>query len=186
MPGPSTPTPAPALAGGSLSKVGVFSLGIVPYINASILLQLLSTAFPSLKKLQREEGPQGRARFQQYQKAAALVFAVAQAVGQLSYLRPYVDDFSPTWLGINVALLSAGAMILVHVSMRGGEGAREAQPGSAEWSTSQLRVMWELRAPQSSSLACCQGQSHPHRLLPSTCSSALPTPCLPAGRRHDL
>eukprot|EP00887_Chlorella_sp_A99_P001898 scaffold18.g1898.t1 len=42
--------------------VGVFSLGIVPYINASILLQLLATAFPSLKKLQREEGPQARRR----------------------------------------------------------------------------------------------------------------------------
>lgn len=36
----------------------LLSAGIVPYINASILLQLLATAFPSLKKLQREEGPQ--------------------------------------------------------------------------------------------------------------------------------
>ena len=53
----------PPAAGGSLGRVGVFSLGIVPYINASILLQLLATAFPSLKKLQREEGPQGRARW---------------------------------------------------------------------------------------------------------------------------
>ncbi|KAL4445416.1 hypothetical protein ABPG77_011241 [Micractinium sp. CCAP 211/92] len=104
------------LSGGSISKVGVFSLGIVPYINASILLQLLATAFPSLKKLQREEGPQGRARFQQYQKLAALVFAVAQAVGQLTYLRPFVDDFSPGWLAENTVLLTAGAMILVYVA----------------------------------------------------------------------
>ncbi len=36
--------------------------GIVPYINASIILQLLATTFPSLKKLQREEGPQVRRR----------------------------------------------------------------------------------------------------------------------------
>lgn len=97
----------------------MFSLGIVPYINASILLQLLATAFPSLKKLQREEGPQGRARFQQYQKLAALVFAVAQAVGQLTYLRPFVDDFSPAWLAENTVLLTAGAMILVYVSGAG-------------------------------------------------------------------
>ena len=108
--------PAPP-AGGSISKVGVFSLGIVPYINASILLQLLATALPSLKKLQREEGPQGRARFQLYQKLAALVFAVAQAAGQLSYLRPYVDDFSGGWLLENIVLLTAGSMILVHVSV---------------------------------------------------------------------
>lgn len=109
-----------AAAGGSLGRVGVFSLGIVPYINASILLQLLATAFPSLKKLQREEGPQGRARFQQYQKLAALVFAVAQAAGQLTYLRPYVDDFSAGWLAESVLMLTTGAMILVYVSAVGG------------------------------------------------------------------
>jgi hypothetical protein len=57
-----------ALSGGSISKVGLFSLGIIPYINASIVLQLFSAAFPSLKKMQREDGPQGRARFQWYQK----------------------------------------------------------------------------------------------------------------------
>lgn len=104
------------LSGGSISKVGLFSLGIVPYINASILLQLLATAFPSLKKLQREEGPQGRARFTLYQKLAALVFAVVQAVGQLSYIRPYVDDWSPEWLASGVLILTAGAVILVHVA----------------------------------------------------------------------
>lgn len=104
------------LSGGSISRVGVFSLGIVPYINASILLQLLATSFPSLKKLQREEGPQGRARFMQYQKLAALVFAIVQSVGQLTYVRPYVDDFSPEWLVGGVLSLTAGAMILVQVA----------------------------------------------------------------------
>lgn len=104
------------LSGGSISKVGVFSLGIVPYINASILLQLLATAFPSLKKLQREEGPQGRARFTLYQKLAALAFAVVQAAGQLSYIRPYVDDFSTDWLVSGVITLTAGAVILVYIA----------------------------------------------------------------------
>lgn len=105
-----------ALSGGSISKVGVFSLGIVPYINASIILQLLATSFPSLKKLQREEGPQGRARFQLYQKLAALVFAIAQSVGQLTYIRPYVTDFGFDWLLVNSISLTAGAMILVHIA----------------------------------------------------------------------
>eukprot|EP00983_Pelagomonas_calceolata_P091064 1157497-Pelagomonas_calceolata.AAC.9 len=66
------------LSGGSISKVGLFSLGIIPYINASIVLQLLAAAFPALKKLQREEGAQGRARFQYYQKLGAFVFAIVQ------------------------------------------------------------------------------------------------------------
>ena len=50
-----------ALSGGSISKVGIFSLGIIPYINASIVLQLFTAAFPALKKLQREDGAQVRA-----------------------------------------------------------------------------------------------------------------------------
>ncbi|GMH33076.1 hypothetical protein BSKO_00910 [Bryopsis sp. KO-2023] len=104
------------LSGGSLSKVGVFSLGIIPYINASILLQILAVVFPSLKRLQREEGPQGRQRFQQIQKLAALAFAVVQAVGQLSYIRPFVDDWSIYWLFESTILLAAGASILVWVA----------------------------------------------------------------------
>jgi hypothetical protein len=68
------------LSGGSISKVGLFSLGIIPYINSSIVLQLLAAAFPSLKKLQREEGAQGRARFQYYQKLGAFVFAIVQVI----------------------------------------------------------------------------------------------------------
>ena len=47
------------LTGGSISRLGVFTLGIVPYINASIVFQLLSSAFPELKEMQRE-GPTGR------------------------------------------------------------------------------------------------------------------------------
>lgn len=66
------------LSGGSISKVGLFSLGIIPYINSSIVLQLLAAASPRLKKLQREEGAQGRALFQYYQKLGAFVFAVVQ------------------------------------------------------------------------------------------------------------
>jgi len=104
------------LSGGSISRVGVFSLGIVPYINASIVLQLMATAFPELKKLQREEGPQGRVRFQFYQKLLALAFAVVQAFGQLSYVRPFVADWSPEWLTGSVLSLTAGALVLIWIA----------------------------------------------------------------------
>ena len=87
-----------------------------PSSNASIVLPLLATAFPSLKKLQREEGPQGQSRFQLYQRGLALVFAAAQAAGQLGYVRPYVEDWSPEWALASGASLVAGAMILVHIA----------------------------------------------------------------------
>lgn len=86
-----------ALTGGSISRVGVFTLGIVPYINASIVFQLLSTAFPELKEMQRE-GPVGRKKFQDYQKYAAVVFALAQAIGQLNYLRRGWEGQGGQWL----------------------------------------------------------------------------------------
>ncbi|EFJ49475.1 hypothetical protein VOLCADRAFT_104339 [Volvox carteri f. nagariensis] len=106
------------LSGGSISKVqvGLFSLGIIPYINSSIVLQLFSAAFPNLKKLQREEGAQGRAKFQYYQKLLAFVFAIVQAVGQLFYIRPFVDDFTPGWLAGSSCALVAGAMALVYIA----------------------------------------------------------------------
>jgi SecY len=75
------------ITGGSISNVGVFSLGIIPAINASIFLQILTISFPGLKKMAREEGPQGKARYQLYQKLATLGFATAQAFGQLNALK---------------------------------------------------------------------------------------------------
>ena len=58
---------------------------------------------------------QGRARFQLYQKLLALAAAVVQAVGQLTYIRPFVADWDVTWLACNSLTLVAGAMVLVHV-----------------------------------------------------------------------
>lgn len=105
-----------ALSGGSISRVGIFSLGIIPYINASIVMQLFAAAFPSLKKMQREDGAQGRSTYTYYTKLASFAFAIIQAAGQLTYIRPYVEDFTPGWLAANTLALTAGAMALVYVA----------------------------------------------------------------------
>jgi hypothetical protein len=60
------------LTGGSISKLGIFSLGIVPFINSSIIFQLLSSVFPELQKLQKEEGESGRRQFMQYQRYVSI------------------------------------------------------------------------------------------------------------------
>eukprot|EP00240_Pyramimonas_obovata_P000501 CAMPEP_0118933264 /NCGR_PEP_ID=MMETSP1169-20130426/11854_1 /TAXON_ID=36882 /ORGANISM="Pyramimonas obovata, Strain CCMP722" /LENGTH=541 /DNA_ID=CAMNT_0006876003 /DNA_START=92 /DNA_END=1717 /DNA_ORIENTATION=- len=103
------------LSGGSISKLGIFSLGIVPFINSSIIFQLLSSAIPELQKLQKEEGIAGRRKFNQLQRYGALGFAVVQAIGQVLYVRPYVDDFSFTFLLNSSLALTAGAMILMYI-----------------------------------------------------------------------
>ena len=114
------------LTGGSISKLGIFSLGIVPYINSSIIFQLLTSVFPSLSKLQKEEGEAGRRKFMQYQRYGALGFAIVQAIGQCLYVRPYVEDFSLGWLVESSCVLTAGAMILLYI----GEVLNELKLGN--------------------------------------------------------
>jgi len=68
-------------AGGGLSALGIFALGILPYINASIILQLLTAALPSLENLQKNEGEAGRRKISQITRYVALGWAVIQSVG---------------------------------------------------------------------------------------------------------
>lgn len=114
------------LAGGSISNVGVFSLGIVPYINSSIVLQVLSSSVPYLKSLQKDEGEAGRRKFQQYQRYLALAFALVQAFGQCAYIRPFVTEFSFGWLVESTCALTSGAMVLMYI----GETLNELRLGN--------------------------------------------------------
>jgi len=59
-------------SGGGFASIGVFALGIVPYINASILIQLGTTSISSLEKLQKEEGEAGRQKLSQITRYVAL------------------------------------------------------------------------------------------------------------------
>jgi preprotein translocase subunit SecY len=104
------------LTGGFTSKLGLFSLGIIPYINASIVMQLIASIFPNVKKLQNDEGPSGRRKFSQIQKVLTLLFAVVQAVGQLNYLSTLVSDFSFYWVLENSIALASGAMTLTFLA----------------------------------------------------------------------
>src|SRR6202453_4664280 len=67
-------------SGGSLSKLALFALGIMPYITASIILQLLQVVVPSLEKLSKE-GEVGQARITQYTRYLTVGLAFAQSIG---------------------------------------------------------------------------------------------------------
>ena len=66
--------------GGALNKLSIFSLGIGPYITASIIMQLLSVAIPKLEELQKNSGEQGRKQLQQYTRVATIVLGIIQSV----------------------------------------------------------------------------------------------------------
>ena len=68
------------LSGGSLAQGTLFSLGILPFINAFIIIQLLSIVIPSLQRLTKE-GESGRERITQITRYIAIVLAIVQAIG---------------------------------------------------------------------------------------------------------
>jgi preprotein translocase subunit SecY len=72
-------------SGGNLSKVTIFALGIMPYISASIILQLLTVVWPYLEKLSKE-GELGRRKITQYTRYGTIVLSVVQALGIAIFL----------------------------------------------------------------------------------------------------
>lgn len=66
------------ISGGAFSQFSIFAMGVIPYINASIIMQLLQVAVPSLEQLSKE-GEDGRKKLQQYTRYGAVVLAVIQA-----------------------------------------------------------------------------------------------------------
>src|SRR6476469_586903 len=67
-------------SGGALSQFSLFALGIMPYVTASIILQLLTVVIPKLEQLQKE-GESGYAKINQYTRYLTVVLAAAQATG---------------------------------------------------------------------------------------------------------
>jgi len=73
-------------SGGNLSRVTVFALGIMPYISASIILQLLTVVWPYLEKLSKE-GELGRKKITQYTRYGTVLLSVVQSAGIAAFLQ---------------------------------------------------------------------------------------------------
>src|SRR5687767_15805156 len=72
-------------SGGNLSQSTIFGLGVMPYISASIIFQLLATVVPALEKLQKE-GETGRKKIQEWTRYATVPLCLIQAMFWLSYM----------------------------------------------------------------------------------------------------
>src|SRR5688572_31623297 len=72
-------------SGGNLSQSTIFGLGVMPYISASIIFQLLGTVVPSLEKLQKE-GEQGRKKIQEWTRYATVPLCIIQAIFWINYM----------------------------------------------------------------------------------------------------
>lgn len=74
--------------GGAFSNMTIFAMGITPYINASIIIQLLTVAIPALERLQKE-GEEGRKKLNSFTRYGTVVLALIQAVGLYFTLKAY-------------------------------------------------------------------------------------------------
>ena len=101
-------------SGGALSRFSIFALGILPYINASIIMQLLTIIWPTLKEL-AEEGDSGRKQVAQYTRYLAVLLSLFQAIvmsiGFKAYIMPEIGFFY--FLFYAVASLVAGAALVM-------------------------------------------------------------------------
>jgi preprotein translocase subunit SecY len=106
-------------SGGGLSALGIFALGIIPFINASIIMQLMTAALPSLENLQKNEGEAGRRKISQITRYVALGWALIQSFGLALYVNnlPEVPlDAGPIFIVETVLAVTAGSMFVMWVS----------------------------------------------------------------------
>jgi preprotein translocase subunit SecY len=106
-------------SGGGLSALGIFALGILPYINASIIVQLLTAALPSLEDLQKNEGEAGRRKISQITRYVSLGWAVIQSIGIASWvgnLPGVAIAPGPVFIVQMTLALTAGSMFVMWVS----------------------------------------------------------------------
>lgn len=98
---------------GGSTVLSPFSLGIIPYINASIIIDFLTASVPSLEKLQSEEGETGRKKLGFYKKIVTFIFAVIQVVFSLRYLESYLYQNDLFTLALLVVQIVSGSMIII-------------------------------------------------------------------------
>ncbi len=113
-------------SGGNLNRMTVFALGVMPYISASIMMQLLTAAIPQLQRLAKEEGDYGRYKINEYTRYLTIFVAFVQSLGIALWLRgqvspkgiPVVQESGFLFIFTTVITLVAGTMFLVWIADR--------------------------------------------------------------------
>jgi preprotein translocase subunit SecY len=101
--------------GGALDRVSIVMLGLGPYITATIIFQLLTLIFPQIEKMYKEEGEQGRQKFNQYSRIASIPFAALQGFAMLMFLKTQgaIAELSLPIIITSVLAITAGSTILM-------------------------------------------------------------------------
>ena len=105
-------------AGGAFSQASIFALGIMPYISASIFMQLMTVLVPQFQKMQKE-GDSGRKKINQWTRYLTVLVTIVQASAYVAYLRQMtqqggmIESFTPYFWLTSVIVLTAGTMFVM-------------------------------------------------------------------------
>ncbi len=107
-----------AMSGSAFSMATVFALSIQPYINSSIIIQLLTVAIPALERLAKEGGEEGRKKIASITRYATVAIALLQGFGYYSMIKSYgmlnTGNLSGLWVGLVIVLtFTAGSAFLM-------------------------------------------------------------------------
>jgi preprotein translocase subunit SecY len=103
--------------GGSFSRASIFALGIMPYISASIIMQLMGIAVPMVQKMQREES--GRRKLNQWTRYLTIVICLFQGPGYvLATIEPEARPDGSFWMIMSNVILTAGTLFVMWLGER--------------------------------------------------------------------
>ena len=103
------------MTGGSFQNMSIMAMGITPYINASIILQLLTVAIPALEKLSKE-GPEGRKKISEYTRYLTVGLAFLQAIGLTFAMR--ANSYGGIWYLVIGLSMAAGTSLAMWIGER--------------------------------------------------------------------
>ncbi|MHB8145993.1 MAG: preprotein translocase subunit SecY [Vulcanimicrobiaceae bacterium] len=103
------------LSGGALQKLSIIAMGITPYINASIIMQLMTVVLPQLEDMAKKGGEEGRKKISQYTRWLTIVLATLQGTFMAMAMRSYhvFYDTSTAYLLFAIIAMVAGTMFLM-------------------------------------------------------------------------
>ncbi|MDO8430508.1 MAG: preprotein translocase subunit SecY [Candidatus Taylorbacteria bacterium] len=104
-------------SGGGISRLSIVMLGVGPYITGSIIMQLLTMMFPSMKAMMQEEGEAGRQKLSQYSRLISVPLAALQAFAFISLFasQGVIPEMTGMVLLVNIFVITAGSLLLMWI-----------------------------------------------------------------------
>ncbi|MBR5995496.1 MAG: preprotein translocase subunit SecY [Eubacteriaceae bacterium] len=104
------------ISGDNLKNFSIFAMGITPYINASIIMNLLTIAIPGLENLAKEGGEEGKRKISRYTRYTAIGLAVMQSLGTTLTISGLLTDKSWYIVALVTAVITAGTAFIIWMS----------------------------------------------------------------------